>query len=148
VGNPALLERGYELLGQAEPGNGELVLVPLPATHRLDPLLVTPVGPLLLLLLLVAELQPLERVLAEHRVGRRDGPRGRPPAAARAPQRPAAEGGAEAQRRRRSGSRGGGGGARVGEGEGGEREEGSHWRGEVGERRRGEREREGGSDKK
>lgn len=56
-----------------------------------------PVQPLLVraqhLDLLVEELEPLEGMLAEHGVGRRDG---RPPAVAAA-ERPAAEGGAEAE---------------------------------------------------
>lgn len=87
--NPALLERGDELVRQAEPGNGELLLVPLEPLPGLEPLVgVAPVGPLLVLLV-APELKPLEGVLAEHGVGRGHGGHRRPPAP---PERPAAEG--------------------------------------------------------
>ena len=59
--NPALLERGDELVGQAEPGNGEFLVVPLP---RLEPLVgVAPVRPFPVLVV-APELEPLEGMLA------------------------------------------------------------------------------------
>jgi len=75
VRNPALLERGDELVGQAEPGNGELLVVPL---EPLQPLVgVASVGALLVILVVAPELEPLEGVLVEHGVGRGHGPRRR-----------------------------------------------------------------------
>ena len=69
---PPLLERGDELVGQAEPGNGELLVVPL---EPLQPLVgVASVGALLVILVVAPELEPLEGVLAEHGVGEATAP--------------------------------------------------------------------------
>jgi hypothetical protein len=88
VGNSALLKRRDELVGQAEPGDGELLRVPLEPRPGLA------LAPILVLVV-AAELEPLEGVLAEHRVGRGHGRRHAPPAP---PERPAAEGGGAGER--------------------------------------------------
>jgi hypothetical protein len=80
VGNSALLKRRDELVGQAEPGDGDLVRAPLEQPRP---------GLAPVLLVVAAEPEPLEGVLGEHRVGRGDGRRHAPPAP---PERPAAEG--------------------------------------------------------
>ena len=111
MGNSALLERGDELGGEAEPGNGELILVPL---HDGGPLLVAPVPVLNLVFAAGAEPEALEGMLNEHEVWRRDGRGGaRPPTA----ERPAAEGSAEPEHGREAA-------AGAGEGEGRERDVG------------------------
>jgi hypothetical protein len=87
VGNSALLERGDELVWQAEPGDGEFVRVPLEQPR--------PGLALVLVAVVAAEPEPLEGVLGEHRVGRGDGRHHAPPAP---PERTAAEGGSVGER--------------------------------------------------